>query len=94
MDSLPQEPFSVATIAGKKKETRGYTLRVRLSPVEVYSLNQVSASLGLNESATIRRLINEYQEMVKARAITTAFEAKLKADAEFEAILKTKGLKP
>jgi hypothetical protein len=88
MDSLPQQPYSVATIEGSGKQKRDFMLRVRLSPTEVYTLNAVVKSLGLSESATIRWLVDNYPEIVKARAITTAYEAKLRSDADFEALMK------
>ena len=90
MEVLPQPAFTVATTEGKSKPTREYMLRVRLSPPEVYSLKGVSNHLGLNESATIRWLINNYSEVVAAKKVTEAFRRKLEAEASFNAVMDSR----
>jgi hypothetical protein len=83
MDLSQQQPFSVATTEGSGKQRRGYMLRVRLSPAEVYSLKWVCGQTKLNESATIRLLLNLYSELVKAREITDKYEKAVVAQREF-----------
>lgn len=85
MELSQQQPFSVATNEPPGKQKRGYMLRVRLNPAEVYSLMWVCDKTKLNESATIRFLINIYPDMVKAREIVDRYEKAQVATREFNA---------
>lgn len=91
MESGTQEPVSVlqkVTIAGGKREKKEENLHFRLSPTEIYSWNKIVEKEGLSSSNTIRFLIKEYPNLLRAKRICLKYDAMQQAIAEFEAEMK------